>query len=432
MGISFIPVGLRLPLKFGAETIASLKVAHVELAAYGVAGRGETPLSAAWAWPSGTLSFGLREGMMCRFCEMLDAEYTVEDADPMTAGYGFIEEKLPSLLKRFNTENRCAMPYLAALICASAFDIALHDAWGLAHGVPTYRTYNRDFMAHDLGWFFHDPEFAGLYPEDFFVSAIPDTLPVWHLVGGKDLLTEDERCGDEPEDGFPVTLEKWIERDGLRCLKIKLTGSDAAWDYARLVSVGEIALRHDCRAVSPDFNCRVTDVSYVNGILDRLSAEHPDIFARLAYVEQPFPYDLEANRIDVHSCAARKPLFMDESAHDWRLIDLGWSLGWNGVALKVCKTQTGALLSACRAKKHGMGLMVQDLTNPLLATVPHILLAAHVGTIMGVECNAPQFCPEASLALERLRPGVYERRNGVVSTRPLRGNGMGYQSGLHC
>ena len=89
----------------------------------------------------------------------------------------------------------------------------------------------------------------------------------------------------------------------------------------------------------------------------------------LLYVEQPFPYDLEAHRIDVHSVSARKPLFMDESAHDWRFVRLGRELGWSGVALKTCKTQTGALLSLCWAKAHGMTLMVQDLSNPMLAQI---------------------------------------------------------------
>ena len=32
------------------------------------------------------------------------------------------------------------MPYLAALICASAFDIALYDAYGNLHGVDIYET----------------------------------------------------------------------------------------------------------------------------------------------------------------------------------------------------------------------------------------------------------------------------------------------------
>jgi len=94
--------------------------------------------------------------------------------------------------------------------------------------------------------------------------------------------------------------------------------------------------------------------------------------------------------------------------------------------LKVCKTQTGALLSACWAKAHGMQLMVQDLTNPRLAMIPHVLLAAKVGTIMGVECNAAQFYPEASLLEAESHPGLYERRGGELDLSTIQGNGFGY------
>ncbi|MBE6380491.1 MAG: hypothetical protein E7047_06140 [Lentisphaerae bacterium] len=425
MKLEFIPVKMRLPLKFGAETIDSIQIAHVEYPAYGVVGRGETPLSVAWAWPS-DLSFARREELMCCFCQVLAQAYPVPESDPMTEGYSFLTGTLDELLAKFNAENKTDMPHLAALICASAFDIALHDAWGLSKNMPTYKTYNKEFMRHDLAWFYGDEAFKGLYPEDFFVDVVPDTLPVWHLVGGKDLLYESEKTGGEPDDGYPVSLEKWIERDGLKCLKIKLTGSNSQWDYERVLAIGQIALQYGVKALSPDFNCLVRSPEYVNNILDKLKAEAPAVYDLLIYVEQPFPYDLEANKIDVHSCSARKPLFMDESAHDWKFVRLGHSLGWNGVALKVCKTQTGALLSACWAKQHNMQLMVQDLTNPMLATVPHVLLAAHVGTIMGVECNAPQFYPQASLADEKLRPGLYERRNGTVSLQALTGNGLGY------
>ena len=150
----------------------------------------------------------------------------------------------------------------------------------------------------------------------------------------------------------------------------------------------------------------------MNGILDRLRDEHPRIYGMILYVEQPFPYELEQHRMDVHSVSARKPLFLDESAHDWRLVRLGRELGWSGVALKTCKTQTGALLSACWARAHGMSLMVQDLTNPMLAQIPHVLLAAHTGTIMGVETNAMQFYPEASRPEAAVHPGLYQRRGG--------------------
>src|SRR6185436_15673635 len=132
----------------------------------------------------------------------------------------------------------------------------------------------------------------------------------------------------------------------------------------------------------------------------------------------------EHHRIDAHSVSARKPLFLDESAHDWRLIRLGRELGWSGVALKTCKTQTEAILSACWAKAHGMTLMVQDLSNPMLAQIPHVLLASHVGTIMGVETNGMQFYPEASLPEQAVHPGLYRRRHGQLDLSTLRGGGF--------
>ncbi len=122
-------------------------------------------------------------------------------------------------------------------------------------------------------------------------------------------------------------------------------------------------------------------------------------------------------------------MFLDESAHDWRQVQLGRELGWSGVALKTCKTQTGALLSACWAKAHGMSLMVQDLTNPMLAQIPHVLLAAHVGTIMGVETNAMQFYPEASTPESEVHPGLYQRRQGRVDLSTVHGPGFGYRLG---
>ena len=167
--------------------------------------------------------------------------------------------------------------------------------------------------------------------------------------------------------------------------------------------------------------------NYVNEILDRLKQDDPRTYNLILYVEQPFPYDLKSNRIDVRSVSSRKPLFMDESAHDWKHVRLGRELGWSGVALKTCKTQTGALLSLCWAKAHGMDLMVQDLTNPMLAQISHVLLGAHAGTIMGVESNGLQFYPEASVREAKVHPGIYQRRKGVLDISTIKGNGFGYR-----
>src|SRR5205823_13048506 len=214
--------------------------------------------------------------------------------------------------------------------------------------------------------------------------------------------------------------------DGLKCLKVKLRGNDAEWDFQRMVNVGRIGVEHGVEHLSADFNCTATDPAYVNEVLDRLHREHPRNFDMTLYVEQPFPYELEEHRIDVHSVSARKALFLDESAHDWRLVKLGRELGWTGVALKTCKTQSGALLSGCWAKAHGMQLMVQDLTNPMLAQIPHVLLAAHVGTIQGVETNSMQFYPAASRPEAAAHPGLYRRRGGKVDLSTITGHGFGY------
>jgi len=67
------------------------------------------------------------------------------------------------------------------------------------------------------------------------------------------------------------------------------------------------------------------------------------------------------------------------------------------------------------------------LTNPMLAQIPHVLLAAHAGTIMGVESNAMQFYPDASLLEEKIHPGLYRRRQGMLDLASIHGAGFGYR-----
>ena len=127
-----------------------------------------------------------------------------------------------------------------------------------------------------------------------------------------------------------MLLSDWIKTDGLKCIKIKLRGNDGEWDYQRVVRVGQISLQHDVEWLSADFNCTVTDPDYVNGILDRLRDEQPRLYGMLLYVEQPFPYDLEAQRIDVRGVSARKPLFLDRVPTTGSMCD--WVASWVGPA----------------------------------------------------------------------------------------------------
>ena len=439
--LNFIPVETRVPLKFGTEVLSSVTCARVKVVVEKKNGQraegwGETPLSVQWVWPSATPYF-FRHETLIEFCKLIKDRWTGFDyvGHCLEIGHELIMNDLPLALSDFNqsrAKDKEPMPWLAALVCASAYDIAVHDAYGIANGIPTYQSYGKEFLSSDLSRFLEPAKdsnfsFQSRYPSDFLVLTPPAKIPVWHLVGGLDPLEEGDLLGNEPDDGYPIHLREWIENDGLNCLKIKLRGNDQEWDYQRLVKIGGIAQEMNVAHLTTDFNCTVTDPDYVNQILDRLKQEFPQTYELILYVEQPFPYDLESNQIDVHSVSSRKPLFMDESAHDWKHVMLGRDLGWNGVALKTCKTQTGALLSLCWAKAHGMDLMVQDLTNPMLAQIPHVLLGAHAGTIMGVESNGMQFYPEASIREAKIHPGIYTRSEGMLDLTSIRGDGFGYR-----
>ncbi|MEO1991690.1 MAG: enolase C-terminal domain-like protein [Pirellulales bacterium] len=436
--IFLLPIATRLPLKFGDQVVNEVTLARITVEVQTTDGRhgigwGETPLNVQWGWPA-NLSYQRRHDAMVRAATAsAQALYEItEPGHPMELGVLFRREYLDDIAHNAGDEETGPVPELAALIAASASDLAVHDAYGNALHLDTYKTYDKHHMRSDLVDLFGSelrPEdqglFAGRWPADFLELSPSTTLSAWHLVGGLDPLEQEELQGTEPNDGYPILLADWIQQDGLQCLKIKLRGNDITWDIERLQRVGRIGLANGVKHFCADFNCMVTDPSYVHAALDSLSKSDPDIASCLLYVEQPFPYDLDANPIDVHSLSSRMKLFLDESAHDWRQISHGFELGWNGVALKTCKTQTGALLSLAWARAHKMDIMVQDLTNPMLAAIPHVRLAAHANTLAGVETNAMQFYPAASQLEAHIHPRLYERRHGKIDIGSLSGSGFG-------
>lgn len=440
-----LPVTTRVPLKFGPEVMTGVTCARARVTVEGLdgktaAGWGETPLNVQWAWPS-SLSYAARHDRMVDFCRVVAAAWAGfnQTGHPLEIGSDFLTQLLPDLIKSATSlaPEQESIPFLAALVCSSPFDVALHDAFGNLHGRDIYELYGPEHLSRDLSEFLESASdaqavsFAGRWPSEYLVPdgrSVNSKLSAWHLVGGLDPLTDEDRTGDEPDDGYPVTLSEWIDHDGLRCLKIKLRGNDQDWDLDRIVNVGQLAVSQDCTWLTADFNCTVTETDYVNEILDRLRDEYPRLYGMVLYIEQPFPYELERDRIDARSIAARKPVFLDESAHDWQHVRLGRELGWSGVALKTCKTQTGAILSLCWAKAHGMPVMVQDLANPMLAQISHLRLAAHSGTIMGVETNGMQFYPEASLPESAVHPGMFQRQNGSVDLSSLGPTGFGFRA----
>ena len=156
----FLPVQTRIPYRFGTEQLDSVTCVRVRIDVEDrlgntASGWGETPLSAPWAWPSPHLTYAIRETAMKNFCLKIGRAWAGIDTagHPIEIGHAFQENILPNLLSAYNIEQQNTtgdMPRLSALVCASAYDLALHDAYGMCHNIDIYDTYNADFMNADL------------------------------------------------------------------------------------------------------------------------------------------------------------------------------------------------------------------------------------------------------------------------------------------
>jgi hypothetical protein len=95
--------------------------------------------------------------------------------------------------------------------------------------------------------------------------------------------------------------------------------------------------------------------------------------------------------------------------------------------LKSCKCLSADLLFLAMAELAGIPYAVQDLTNPSIALLESVGLAARIHTIRGVEANSRQFAPAANEAVARVHPGICDIRDGRAHTGSLRGTGLGMQ-----
>lgn len=435
---SFEDEQFRTPLKFGTGVIRAITSLTVRAVVETRAGRraeglGNILLSDIWGYPSDVMSHEERDAAMravaVRFCELLvdNAEF----GHPVDL-YMRAKPELARIAAQVDAELGSAtpMPLLGALVCAAPADAALHDAYGKVHGVCSYDAYGPEFMS-DLSGYLGE-EFRGRYIADFLHKSYKPTLPIFHLVGGMDKLRREEVGPDDPDDGLPVSLQEWIERDGLFCFKVKLSGKDIAADVARTVEVARVVdeMRDQLGAqrfyLSTDSNEMNESPETVVEYLVKLREASPLAYDSLLYLEQPTERDLSAHRFDMSAVAALKPVVVDEGVTDLHMLDLAQELGWSGVGLKTCKGHSASLLYIAKAKSAGMILTVQDLTNPGLALVHSVGLAARIDTLMGVEYNSRQYLPWAAPQVRARHPELFTVQAGTVATTSLSATGLGY------
>ena len=390
------------------------------------------PLGNVWSFPSAVLSFD----------ETLDAMKRLAlDIGRVTEEYGGREHPVEInyqleplyLAAAAAIALREPIPKLCALVVASAFDAAIHDAYGKACEINCYETYGPEHMSSDLSRYLDD-SFRGEYLDRYISLRPADSLYVYHLVGALDALVAAD-VTSPLHDGLPETLEDWVRAEGVNHIKIKLDGNHLAWDVDRVLAVDRVLSAMDGLIeqvvrgdwlYSLDFNERCPDAEYVLDCFARIREAAPDAFRRIQYVEQPADRDLSApGSPDMHAVARLKPVVIDESLVDYESLLRARELGYSGVALKACKGQSNALLMAAAARKFGMFLCVQDLTCPGASLLHSVGLAAHIPPISAVESNGRQYVPAANEPWKSRFPGIFHVEGGRMQTGSLTGAGLG-------
>jgi L-alanine-DL-glutamate epimerase-like enolase superfamily enzyme len=429
----------RAPLKFGGRVVDGSKILNVYATVETKSGRhaeghGAMPVGNVWGWPTPHVEPPITEQAVCRTAEAI-VKHAANHRDP---GHPLeliaaLEHDYQPIADRVTAELGLGerMPKLMTLVAASPLDAALHDAYGKVHERNVYQCYGPDFANYDLAHYL-TPEFRGEHLDRYVLPEPKALLPLYHLVGALDPLT-DADVSKPISDGLPETLGEWIEADGLTHLKIKLAGDNIAWDVQRVVAVEAIAAKTNARLgrdrwfYSADFNEKCENVEYVLEFLARVGEQSPAALARIQYIEQPTARDLKANPANkMHRAAAIRPVVIDESLTDLASLRLAVEQGYSGVALKTCKGHGSALLMGAYAQKHGLFLCVQDLTCPGASFLHSAGLAARLPGVAAVEGNARQFCPGANRAWAARYPELFHVRGGAVRTGLLTGAGLGH------
>jgi L-alanine-DL-glutamate epimerase-like enolase superfamily enzyme len=428
----------RSPIKFGGVALDRVTLLNVECrvrtrSGQEAIGRGSMPLGNVWSFPSRVLLYedtlAAMKALAERVCRLYaDCKETGHPIDLSTT----LEPQYFTAAGEVTRELGLAepVPRLCALVVASPFDAALHDAFGKVHGVSSYHTYGPDFLEHDLGYYLGD-EFRGERLDQYIAREPQPRMPLYHLVGALDPL-DDSDVTKPIGDGLPETLPQWIDFNGLTHIKIKLNGDDLAWDVERVVRVDRITdeaqQRHGVATwyYSLDFNERCANVGYLLEFLRKVKERTAPGFERIAYIEQPTARNLAADRHNVmHEAARLRPVVIDESLLDLESLRMAREMGYTGAALKACKGQTQSLLMASAARKYGLFLCVQDLTCPGASLIHSAGLAAHVPGVTAIESNARQYCPAANQPWAERFPGIFKVTDGTIATGCITGPGLG-------
>ena len=286
------------------------------------------------------------------------------------------------------------------------------------------------------------PELSGIQVKDSLPEQPLRSVFVRHTVGLADPLS----AADIPEserldDGFPQTLEEYIEQTGIRYLKIKVS-NQLDHDFGRIVKIAELIERHrgDDYRVTLDGNEQYSDIDQFLQLIDRVrDVDTMETFWRNTLVlEQPLERMVALDPIcaaGVRKLYEAKPVIIDESDGELDSYARAIELGYRGVSSKNCKGPVKSLLNSVltwyqnqRGTRTDYWMTAEDLCSVgLIPLQADLCLTATLG-ITHVERNGHHYHPGLSYLPQSTQDAalvahgdLYARQHGRISPRLMDG-----------
>ena len=392
VGFTMRNVRTRMPFRYGAATLTSVPILHVRAEVELAGGSRAHGLSAdilppKWFDKDPAKSYEQNVDDLLFAAREAARAFTLASREPRSV----FDIWRDGYAETLGAGDRRGLDHLTASHGSTLMERALIDAVGRAGGRTWHQllTDPANPLGLDLGAIL--PSLAGTPPSAAVAPRPSESIAVRHTVGLADPIRDaDVPAGEVLDDGLPQSLEAYLTVQGLRWLKVKVSG-DHETDLERLTAIARLLDETPGTgryAVSLDGNEQYTELDGFTSLLARLESDLPAFHEAIAYVEQPLERSValdEEQAAAIAAVSARKPMIIDESDGDLDSFERAAELGYRGVSTKNCKGLFKALANAAFARRlsgeRGIPFLItaEDLMN--LPVVPLHQDLVHVAAL---------------------------------------------------
>ena len=276
---------------------------------------------------------------------------------------------------------------------------------------------------------------SGVAPAEWLPAKPPESIFVRHTVGLGDVLLSTELDEDQRlNDGFPQTLEEYIQQTGTRFFKIKVS-NQLEHDLARLARIANLAQSYlgEEYGVTLDGNEQYKQAAQFDELIDAIrgTAALRTLWQNILWIEQPLERSiaLDQQHTDgIRDLAEEKPVIIDESDGHCHSYRDAVSLGYRGVSSKNCKGAVRSILNAGltwslnqRGEQQRYFMSGEDLCSVGIIPVQSDLCLAVTLGLEHVERNGHMYHPGLSYLPEpaqraalEAHPDFYAQQHGRI------------------